>query len=240
MKTAILALGTPRSIKMLKLLDKTLQNLFETDLLEKKENNKEHFGSIQSLVFESLFERSPQKLIFGMGFHDLADNLSDSTVRILEQEYSGQWKLNDSKFSFHKNFANAVAVDLKTHRVISGGDERGDGNNLILLLDPKTENAAFAFVGHKGIVNGIALSQDGRHLVSAGSDGTVRLWSMESIPINVSDLFQQQSDNQLELWDFSGRKLQLIQKDNVIQASNQKTDKIEVLSAPEYTIAVFI
>jgi WD40 repeat protein/energy-coupling factor transporter ATP-binding protein EcfA2 len=223
----LLALGTHRSIKMLKLLDKTLQNLFEA-----KENNKEHFGSIQSLVFESLFERSPQKIIFGIGFHDLADNLSGSTVRILEQEHSGQWKLNDIKFGIHKNVANAVAVDLKTHRVISGGDERGDGNNLILLLDPKTENAAFAFVGHKGIVNGIALSQDGRHLVSAGSDGTVRLWSMESIPINASDFFQQKSDNQLELWDFSGRKLQLIQRDNVIQAIKQKMEEQEILSAP--------
>lgn len=34
----------------------------------------------------------------------------------------------------------------------------------------------FQFVGHKGAVNGIAISSDGKSLVSAGEDTTVRIW----------------------------------------------------------------
>ena len=37
-----------------------------------------------------------------------------------------------------------------------------------------------AWLGHGGHVSHLALSPDGRHLVSSGGDGAVRIWHVES------------------------------------------------------------
>jgi WD40 repeat protein len=50
----------------------------------------------------------------------------------------------------------------------------------IVLWEIKTMQRRATFSGHRGQINHIAFSPDGRSLVSGGSDGTVRIWTLTS------------------------------------------------------------
>jgi hypothetical protein len=61
----------------------------------------------------------------------------------------------------------------------------GSADGLVRLhdltaADPRT--AARDLAGHNGPVAGLVFAPDGRHLVSAGSDGTLRLWQVDAAP----------------------------------------------------------
>jgi len=54
------------------------------------------------------------------------------------------------------------------------------GHAFSVALWPVGNRLPVTLTGHKGHVDAVAFTPDGKHLVSASSDGTVRLWSLES------------------------------------------------------------
>lgn len=54
------------------------------------------------------------------------------------------------------------------------------GDDLILLWNPTTHEAAATLRGHSGMVNDVSFSPDGSRLLSSSDDGTVRIWDVAS------------------------------------------------------------
>ena len=213
-----LAIGDEAAgLTLLNLPTKTTQTLLKAD--------PGFAESIQSLAFDSVNEQ----IIFGIGIHEQSESSSIGVIENRPQENQGKWTerwIEVQEFNVYQNFASGIAFHSKTDQIVSSGDERGDSRNLI-LFNSRTGNILFAFIGHKGMVNALALSQDNQNLVSAGSDSTVRLWSMESLPKDVASLFQQQSSNQLDFWDFFGRKLKLHRRGNAIEIEAESQGEID-------------
>ncbi|MCP4622340.1 MAG: hypothetical protein GY850_02300, partial [bacterium] len=69
-------------------------------------------------------------------------------------------------------------------------------------LDPKTGRKIKEFVGHTGVVWGIAVSPDSRWMISGSADQTIRLWDIES-GNNLLTIFHA-SDNQWVAWTPAG------------------------------------
>jgi WD40 repeat protein len=73
----------------------------------------------------------------------------------------------------HKHFVHAV-VCFQDGRLLTAS-QTGE----VKLWD-RDQKELRSFVGHRGAVNGAAVSPDERRLVTAGDDGTVRLWDVET------------------------------------------------------------
>ena len=84
----------------------------------------------------------------------------------------------------HDRGVGAVAVSADGRRAVSGG---GDGT--VRVWDSDSGSALHTLTGHdrwvhtpdgRGGVRAVAISADGRHAVSGGTDWTVRVWSLDS------------------------------------------------------------
>ena len=60
--------------------------------------------------------------------------------------------------------------------VVSGGGDDG-----IIRVGPASGGEPHWLVGHEGGVNQVAVSPEGRWIVSSGVDGTLRLWPMPDL-----------------------------------------------------------
>lgn len=73
-----------------------------------------------------------------------------------------------------RDWASAVAVTPGA-MVLSG---KHDGS--LQLLNPYTGDTQLALSGHKGAVKAVAIVSGGRRAVSGGSDGTLRMWNLDT------------------------------------------------------------
>ena len=94
----------------------------------------------------------------------------DRTVRIFELATGTLVRTCDTQ----SNKIYQVAFTRDSKQVLSSGD------NVIHVWDVATGKEARRFEGHKDLVPGMALSPDGRRLVTGGDDRTVRLWDVAS------------------------------------------------------------
>lgn len=85
------------------------------------------------------------------------------------------WDVNSGKelrrFE-HKDIINAVVISPDGKRGYSASD------NLIRVFDLDKEKESGQLAGHTGPVLSLAISTDGKRLLSGGSDKTVRLWDV--------------------------------------------------------------
>lgn len=75
----------------------------------------------------------------------------------------------------HGNRVQCVAVNAAGSIVVSGDDSG------IIRVGPITGEEPHVLLGHKGGVNGLAVSPDGTWIVSSGLDNTIRLWPMPDL-----------------------------------------------------------
>jgi WD40 repeat protein len=105
----------------------------------------------------------------------------DETVRL--------WDLATRKearrFTGHESWVSSVAVTPDGKYVVSGGGEfrifikifeRAD--NAVHLWDLATGNEVRRFTGHEEPVWSVAVTPDGKYVVSGSGDNTVRLWEL--------------------------------------------------------------
>jgi WD40 repeat protein len=72
----------------------------------------------------------------------------------------------------------AFSPDART--LATAGYDPGNVGNSIKLWDANSWSLLHRLKGHKGNISAIAFSQDGSKLVSAGLDGTLRMWKVAS------------------------------------------------------------
>ena len=60
----------------------------------------------------------------------------------------------------------------------------GRGDGLVSLHDAITGDEAIRLVGHGAVVRGIVFTPDGKGVVTGGTDRTIKLWDMASLPLS--------------------------------------------------------
>ncbi|XP_054613633.1 WD repeat-containing protein 36 isoform X2 [Dunckerocampus dactyliophorus] len=106
------------------------------------------------------------------------DALNQLTVTI-----ASDWLLKFWRFKNHKQEEeiklNAAPASMKLHRD-SGMLAVALDDFTLLIVDIETKRVVRKFCGHHGNTNGMTFSPDGRWLVTAGMDCTIRTWDIPS------------------------------------------------------------
>ncbi|KAL0573430.1 hypothetical protein V5O48_008524 [Marasmius crinis-equi] len=74
-----------------------------------------------------------------------------------------------------KTSVYALAADLGGHVIASGSPER-----IVRLWDPRSGKGTGKLVGHTDNIRAILVSDDGRYLLTASTDASIKLWSLSS------------------------------------------------------------
>ncbi len=107
----------------------------------------------------------------------------DKTVRIWNLENGEEVR----KLLGHDESVNALAVTPDGSYIVSGEGERGEhwpsrksGSQDIKLWNLENGEEVRKLLGHDESVNALAVTPDGKYIVSASGDKTVRIWNIEN------------------------------------------------------------
>jgi WD40 repeat protein len=133
--------------------------------------------------------RGHSSMIYALAFSPDGSALASASGEYNRKEgiyKAGEIKVWDTgtgkeRYTIHPEYPKAVsciAFSPDGESIVAGcggSDERRH----ILQFAAKTGKKQAAFVGHKGPVVSVAFSRDGKTLVSAGTDFTLRVWDVE-------------------------------------------------------------
>ncbi|KAG7093947.1 hypothetical protein E1B28_007580 [Marasmius oreades] len=74
-----------------------------------------------------------------------------------------------------KTSVYALAADSRGHVIASGSPER-----IVRLWDPRSGKGTGKLVGHTDNIRAILIADDGRYLLTASADASIKLWSLSS------------------------------------------------------------
>ena len=74
-------------------------------------------------------------------------------------------------------YASAISPDGK-FLAVAGYPVKEETENYILIIDLDKKEQVSTAVGHTNIINSLAFTRDGKNLLSASDDGTVKLWGI--------------------------------------------------------------
>ncbi|WP_369035888.1 nSTAND1 domain-containing NTPase [Streptomyces adonidis] len=123
-------------------------------------------------------KRSVRSLAFTADGRQLVGGAFDGTVRLWDVREERATRMYDG----HGDSVMAVAVGVDGTLVSGSQDNTAQLRN---LRRPDAE--PLALTGHTGPVNAVAVSPDGRTVVTGSEDRTLRVWTPEASPVSTGD-----------------------------------------------------
>lgn len=106
----------------------------------------------------------------------------DNTIKVWDLE-TGQELLNLTE---HKERVNALAVTPDGKKIVSGAGQSTalagwtSSDNTIKVWDLETGRELFTLEGHTAMINAVAVTPDGRKVISASSDASLKIWDLQT------------------------------------------------------------
>ena len=104
----------------------------------------------------------------------------DKTVKVWEAD-TGQDLLT---LAGHSEPVNSVALSSDGKRIVSGSGgsftSAGSLPGVVKVWDSATGQNLLTLAGHRGWVTGVAISRDGKRIVSGSWDNTVKVWDADT------------------------------------------------------------
>ncbi|XZN92415.1 MAG: WD40 repeat domain-containing protein [Microcoleus sp.] len=106
---------------------------------------------------------------------------ADNTIKVWDLE-TGQQLLNLTE---HKERVNALAVTPDGKKIVSGAGKStllggASSDNTIKIWDLETGQELFTLDGHTAIINAVAVTPDGRKVISASGDASLKIWDLQT------------------------------------------------------------
>jgi len=107
---------------------------------------------------------------------------ADNTIKVWDLE-TGQQLLNLTE---HKEGVNALAVTPDGKKIVSGAGKSTawagwtSSDNTIKVWDLETGQELFTLDGHTAMINAVAVTPDGKKVISASSDASLKIWDLQT------------------------------------------------------------
>ena len=107
---------------------------------------------------------------------------ADNTIKVWDLE-TAQQLLNLTK---HKERVNALAVTPDGKKIVSGAGKSTalagwtSSDNTIKVWNLETGQELFTLDGHTAMINAVAVTPDGKKVISASSDASLKIWDLQT------------------------------------------------------------